>query len=122
MSFTNQFNPIAVFNDLNGSISRVSRLSRISRLIDEPDKPDEPNNQINQIAVSQQRPPVLGCVEKALETGTVLQLWFHPSCDPVNVETVFPAVLNYLASHRSDLWVTTMAGLVDSLSFHCSAL
>jgi hypothetical protein len=57
-----------------------------------------------------------GCVEKALETGTVLQLWFHPSCDPVNVEKVFPALLKDLSAHRSDLWVTTMAGLVDSLT------
>jgi len=57
-----------------------------------------------------------GCVEKALETRTVLHLWFHPSCDPVNVEKVFPALLNDLSGHRSDLWVTTMASLVDSLS------
>jgi hypothetical protein len=56
------------------------------------------------------------CVDKALETGTVLHFWFHPSCDPVNVEKVFPASLNYLASRRNDLWVTTMAGLVDSLT------
>jgi hypothetical protein len=62
------------------------------------------------------------CVDKALETGTVLQLWFHPSCDPVNVEKVFPALLNYLAPRRSDLWVTTMGGLVDSLSSHCSSI
>jgi hypothetical protein len=56
------------------------------------------------------------CVEKALKTRTVLHLWFHPSCDPVNVEKIFPALLNYLAPRRSDLWVTTMARLVDSLT------
>lgn len=55
------------------------------------------------------------CVEKALETGTVLHFWFHPSCDPVNVEKVFPALLNYMTARRADLWVTTMTGLVDSL-------
>jgi hypothetical protein len=44
MSFTNQFNPIAVFNDLNGSISRFSRPSRVSRLLDEPDQPDKPDD------------------------------------------------------------------------------
>jgi peptidoglycan/xylan/chitin deacetylase (PgdA/CDA1 family) len=60
------------------------------------------------------------CVDKALETGTVLHLWFHPSCDPVNVEKVFPALLDYLTAHRSDLWIATMGGLVDSLSFPCS--
>ena len=53
------------------------------------------------------------CVDRALETGTVLHLWFHPSCDPINVGTVFPAMLDYVASHRSDLWLTTMGGLVD---------
>ena len=56
------------------------------------------------------------CVDKALETGTVLQLWFHPSCDPVNIERILPALLNDLSAHRSDLWVTTMRRLVDSLS------
>jgi hypothetical protein len=56
------------------------------------------------------------CVDKALETKTVLHLWFHPSSDPVNVERVFPALLNYLVSLRSDLWVTTMGGLVESLT------
>lgn len=56
------------------------------------------------------------CVDRALETGTVLHLWLHPSCEPSNVETVFPAVLDYVAAHRSDLWVTTMAGLVDWLT------
>ena len=55
-------------------------------------------------------------VDKALETRTVLHLWFHPSCDPVNVEEVFPALLNYIAPRRNDLWVTTMQGLVDSLT------
>ena len=56
------------------------------------------------------------CVDKALETGTVLHLWFHPSCDPVNVEKVFPALLNYLVPRRSDLSITTMGGLVNSLT------
>ena len=55
------------------------------------------------------------CVERALETGTVLHLWFHPSCDPINVKTIFPALLDYVATHHRDLWVTTMAGLVDIL-------
>ena len=56
------------------------------------------------------------CVDRALETGTVLHFWFHPSCDPINVGTVFPAMLDYVAAHRSDLWVMTMGGLVDWLT------
>lgn len=56
------------------------------------------------------------CVEKALETGTVLHLWFHPSCDPVNVEKVFPILLNDLTAHQGDLWVTTMGGMVELLT------
>ena len=56
------------------------------------------------------------CVDRALETGTVLHLWFHPSCDPINVETIFPVLLDYVAAHRKDLWVTTMAGLVNWLA------
>ena len=56
------------------------------------------------------------CVDRALETGTVLHLWFHPSCDPINVETVFPALLDYVAARRSDLCVMTMGGLVDRLT------
>ena len=56
------------------------------------------------------------CVDRALETGTVLHLWFHPSCEPINVETVFPAVLDYVAAQCGDLWVTTMTALVDRLT------
>ena len=56
------------------------------------------------------------CVDRALETGTVLHLWFHPSCDPINVEKVFPVLLDYVVAHRSDLWVMTMGGLVDWLT------
>jgi len=56
------------------------------------------------------------CVDQALETGTVLHLWFHPSCDSTNVEKVFPAVLEEIACRHADLWVTTMGGLVNWLS------
>ncbi|MDZ7336935.1 MAG: polysaccharide deacetylase family protein [candidate division KSB1 bacterium] len=56
------------------------------------------------------------CVDRALETSTVLHLWFHPSCDPVNVETIFPALLDHVTAHRGDLWVTTMDRLVDWLT------
>ena len=57
------------------------------------------------------------CADKALETGTVLHLWFHPSCHPTNVEKIFPTLLKYITAHRNNLWLTTMSGLVDSLAF-----
>lgn len=56
------------------------------------------------------------CVDRALETRTVLHLWFHPSCDPTNIERVFPTLLKYITAHRNNLWLTTMSGLVDSLA------
>ncbi len=54
------------------------------------------------------------CVDKALKTKTVFHLWFHPSCDQINVEKVFPALLNYITAHRSNLLLTTISGSVDS--------
>jgi peptidoglycan/xylan/chitin deacetylase (PgdA/CDA1 family) len=51
------------------------------------------------------------CVDRALETGTALHLWFHPSCEMVDVEEVCPAVLDYLAAYRNDVWITTMGSL-----------
>ncbi len=55
------------------------------------------------------------CLDRALQTGTVLHLWFHPSCDPLNIETVFPLTLDTLAHYRNKVWVTTMAGMVSWL-------
>lgn len=57
------------------------------------------------------------CADKALETGTVLHLWFHPSCHPTNIEKIFPTLLKYITAHRNNFWLTTMSGLVDSLAF-----
>jgi hypothetical protein len=56
------------------------------------------------------------CADRALETGTVLHFWFHPSCDLMNVEAVFGRTLEYVASHRGDWWVTTMGGLSEQLA------
>jgi peptidoglycan/xylan/chitin deacetylase (PgdA/CDA1 family) len=55
------------------------------------------------------------CVDRALETGTVLHLWFHPSCEPVDVEEVFPAVLDHAMTHR-DLQIVTMDTIADRLT------
>lgn len=56
------------------------------------------------------------CVDLAVETGAVLHLWFHPSCESLNVEMVFPAVLDYLSHYRSDLIITTVGRVVEAAS------
>jgi hypothetical protein len=56
------------------------------------------------------------CVDRALETGTVLALWFHPSCETVNIEFVFPSLLEYISSQRTHLRILTMGSLAEHLS------
>lgn len=56
------------------------------------------------------------CVDRAIDTGTILHLWFHPSCEPVNVEMVFPTLLEYVVARRDIVWMTTMDGLVNRLA------
>jgi hypothetical protein len=56
------------------------------------------------------------CVDGAIETKTLLHLWFHPSCDPINLQVVFPSLVQYISSRQADLWATTMAGLVAWLT------
>ena len=51
-------------------------------------------------------------VDAAVESGTLLHLWFHPSCEPVNVDEVFPAVLDHVASAGDALWHATMRDVV----------
>jgi peptidoglycan/xylan/chitin deacetylase (PgdA/CDA1 family) len=55
-------------------------------------------------------------VDQALATGTMLHLWFHPSCDPVNLECVFPMLLAYVNARRDRLWVGTMEQLVKHMA------
>jgi hypothetical protein len=54
-------------------------------------------------------------LDRAMESGTLLHLWFHPSCERLNVEVIFPSVLEKVADRRGDLFVSTMAGLADRL-------
>jgi hypothetical protein len=51
------------------------------------------------------------CLNRALETDTVLHLWFHPSCAPVIMTHVFPAVLETISRLRDFLWIGTMADI-----------
>jgi hypothetical protein len=55
------------------------------------------------------------CVEVALKEGMICGLWFHPETDPRDIQEIFPPVFEYIARHRSELWVTTMGGLVEWL-------
>ncbi|MDQ3983027.1 MAG: polysaccharide deacetylase family protein, partial [Actinomycetota bacterium] len=52
------------------------------------------------------------CVDRAADTRTILHLWFHPSCERVNVEEVFPAVLEYAGSSGRSFWRPTMRDVV----------
>jgi hypothetical protein len=53
------------------------------------------------------------CIDKAVETNTVVHLWFHPSCDPEDLTEVFPVVLGHAAERADVLWRTTMKGVVE---------
>jgi hypothetical protein len=52
-------------------------------------------------------------IDLALETGLMCNFWFHPEMDPRHVDTLFPMLLEYLAAHRSQLWLTTSSGAVE---------
>lgn len=56
------------------------------------------------------------CVDKARATGTLLHLWFHPSCEPVNVTDVFPQVLEYALQVCGKRGCVTMRELAHRLS------
>ena len=61
-------------------------------------------------------------VTEAIDTAILrrlpLSLWFHPSCDPINLTEVWPRVLEH-AQKRSDagqLWLGTMDGLAKTFA------
>jgi peptidoglycan/xylan/chitin deacetylase (PgdA/CDA1 family) len=51
------------------------------------------------------------CVDLAIEKNLVLHLWFHPSCDEVNINQVFPFLLEYINARRNEIWAVTMKEL-----------
>jgi hypothetical protein len=59
---------------------------------------------------------IRGCIDKALETKTLLHLWFHPSCATINVETIFPDLLEYIQVRQSEVWVVTMGELAEFMN------
>ena len=58
---------------------------------------------------------------KAIDTGTVCHLWFHPSCETVNLEHIFPSTLEIVKKHEKDITVSTMSNYTSWLeenSYH----
>lgn len=53
------------------------------------------------------------CLDLALQKNMVLHLWFHPSCDEINIKQVFPEVMEYIKSRRNEIWVATMSDLAE---------
>lgn len=53
------------------------------------------------------------CVELALKKNLVLHLWFHPSCNEVNISQIFPDFLENIKTKHSEIWVVTMKELAD---------
>jgi peptidoglycan/xylan/chitin deacetylase (PgdA/CDA1 family) len=51
------------------------------------------------------------CVARAIQTGTLLHLWLHPSCSRENVTQVLPALLDDLVSRREVVPILRMMDL-----------
>ena len=54
-------------------------------------------------------------IDRAIETGTVCHLWFHPSIDQLCLFEIFPRLLDYACrvSEKRDLWICTMAEMAS---------
>jgi hypothetical protein len=48
------------------------------------------------------------CLDKAIQTGTLLHLWFHPSCPPEDIKVIFPAILELVRARQDEIRVLTM--------------
>lgn len=57
-------------------------------------------------------------IDKAIKTGTVAHIWFHPSVDGWTLENVIPRVLKYASEKRDDgdLWIGTMGDIADFIN------
>lgn len=60
-------------------------------------------------------------IDHAIDHGLVGGLWFHPETDPCDVDEVFPAVLEHVASRRSEIWVGTVGELATWLDTDAAA-
>ena len=57
-------------------------------------------------------------INKAIKTGTVAHLWFHPSLDEWTLKKVMPEVMRYAAEKREEglLWIGTMKQMADHIN------
>lgn len=56
------------------------------------------------------------CIDRAIETKTLMHFWFHPSCAKINILQTFPNLLEYVKKRRDDIWVVTMGELAEYLN------
>jgi peptidoglycan/xylan/chitin deacetylase (PgdA/CDA1 family) len=56
-------------------------------------------------------------IDKAIDTGTVVHYWFHPSLDHRPLHHIMPNVFKYAAQKRDKgkLWITTMTDLAKRI-------
>ena len=59
-------------------------------------------------------------LDKAIQTGSIAHLWFHPSLNPYILENVFPPFLEYADQLREkgDLWIGTMKEISEYINKH----
>ncbi|MBK7872925.1 MAG: polysaccharide deacetylase family protein [Saprospiraceae bacterium] len=55
-------------------------------------------------------------IDRAIQSNTLCNLWFHPSLSPVFVNDIFPALLAYIDSKRDSIWITTVGDYVAWLN------
>jgi len=57
-------------------------------------------------------------IDKAIKSGTVAHLWFHPSLDNWTIKNVMPEVLKYASIKRDEglLWIGTMKEISDHIN------
>ena len=46
-------------------------------------------------------------IKRAIKSNTVCVFWFHPSCNSVVVEKIFPPIFQFINDHRNDILITT---------------
>lgn len=55
-------------------------------------------------------------VDRAIETNTVCNFWFHPSFPSVIVNDILPELFNHIEKRKDDLWVCSVGDYVDFLN------
>ena len=56
-------------------------------------------------------------IDKAIKTGTIAHMWFHPSLDNWTVKEVMPEVFKYASKKRDEgqFWIGTMKDIADHI-------